>query len=129
MEPLDDRDLSEILSQLRLDDQALDDLLSQLRLDDKALSEILSPCDDSYTKYLDVHDRDDHTDEANDAGQVTDGAECRRRLREELSAYKLPRHYFFYAKTDLPFTDSGKIDKHRLISMLSERIESGDFGT
>lgn len=64
-----------------------------------------------------------------DSGQVIDGAECRRRLREELSAYKLPRHYFFYAKTDLPFTDSGKIDKRRLISMLSERIESGDFGT
>ena len=63
-----------------------------------------------------------------DSGRKLDADECRKRLREELSAYKLPRHYFFYAKADLPFTDSGKIDKRRLISMLSERIESGDSG-
>ena len=42
MEPLDDRDLSEILSQLKPDDRALDELLSQLRLDDRALDELLS---------------------------------------------------------------------------------------
>ena len=65
---------------------------------------------------------------AKGSGQELDAAECRKRLREELSAYKVPRHYFFYAKADLPFTDSGKIDKRRLISMLSKRIESGDFG-
>jgi acyl-CoA synthetase (AMP-forming)/AMP-acid ligase II len=63
-----------------------------------------------------------------DAGRELDAAECRRRLREDLSAYKVPRHYFFYDKADLPFTDSGKIDKRRLGAMLAERIAAGDAG-
>ncbi len=102
MEPLDDKALSEILSQLRLDDealddkalddQALDDLLSQLRLDDKALDELLRQIkpdntDDPTGKYLDVHDRDDHTDETNGAGQVTDGAAWTRSDDETAKAY------------------------------------------
>jgi len=63
-----------------------------------------------------------------DSDRELSGAECRRRLREQLSAYKVPRHYFFYDKQDLPFTDSGKIDKHRLTALLAQRIESGDRG-
>ena len=51
--------------------------------------------------------------------------ELRSRLREELSAYKLPRHYFFYTDGELPFTDSGKIDKRRLTEMLTRRIADG----
>jgi acyl-CoA synthetase (AMP-forming)/AMP-acid ligase II len=47
----------------------------------------------------------------------------RERLRGELSAYKIPRHAFFYADGELPFTDSGKIDKRRLTDLLSHRIE------
>ncbi len=90
MEPLDDKTLDEILSQLRLDDEALDDkalddealddLLSQLRLDDKALDELLlqlgpeSLPEDPSMKYLDVPKQDDHTDETNDAGEAHDGA-------------------------------------------------------
>jgi acyl-CoA synthetase (AMP-forming)/AMP-acid ligase II len=61
-----------------------------------------------------------------DSGRELSPAECRRRLREQLSAYKVPRHYFFYAKQDLPFTDSGKIDKRRLTALLAQRIGSGD---
>ena len=49
---------------------------------------------------------------------------CRERLRKELSAYKLPRHVFFVAKEELPFTDSGKIDKRRLAPLLEERVRS-----
>ncbi len=63
-----------------------------------------------------------------DSGRELRVDECRRRLREELSAYKVPRHTFFSAKEDLPFTDSGKIDKRALGSMLAERIASGDTG-
>jgi acyl-CoA synthetase (AMP-forming)/AMP-acid ligase II len=55
-------------------------------------------------------------------GHVLDAAECRARLRPELSAYKVPRHTFFFEKSTLPFTDSGKIDKRRLGPMLVERI-------
>jgi acyl-CoA synthetase (AMP-forming)/AMP-acid ligase II len=63
-----------------------------------------------------------------DAGRELGAAECRSRLRAELSAYKVPRHFFFCAKQDLPFTDSGKIDKRRLSALLAERIASGDRG-
>jgi acyl-CoA synthetase (AMP-forming)/AMP-acid ligase II len=55
-------------------------------------------------------------------GAELDADTLRGRLREELSAYKVPRHIFFYADGGLPFTDSGKIDKRRLTAMLSERI-------
>jgi acyl-CoA synthetase (AMP-forming)/AMP-acid ligase II len=60
-----------------------------------------------------------------DAGRELSAEELRRRLREELSAYKVPRHTFFYAKQDLPFTDSGKIDKGRLADLLGARISTG----
>ncbi len=78
MEPLDDRDLSEILLQLKLDDRDLDELLSQLRLDNIP--------NDSTAIYLDVHDRDDHTDLANDAGEA-DGAVWTRSDDETAKAY------------------------------------------
>jgi len=44
------------------------------------------------------------------------------RVKRELSAYKVPRHVFFYADNTLPFTDSGKIDKRRLEKLLAARI-------
>ena len=50
-----------------------------------------------------------------------DEAACRQRLRASLSAYKVPRHFFVCEKAELPFTDSGKIDKRRLATLLEER--------
>jgi len=50
-----------------------------------------------------------------------DEAACRQRLRASLSAYKVPRHFFVVEKAELPFTDSGKIDKRRLAAWLEER--------
>jgi len=51
-----------------------------------------------------------------------DADTARARLREELSAYKVPRHWFFVAAEDLPFTDTGKIDKKRLVALLAARL-------
>jgi len=48
--------------------------------------------------------------------------ELRARLRDELSAYKLPRHVFFCTRDELPFTDSGKIQKATLARILGERV-------
>jgi acyl-CoA synthetase (AMP-forming)/AMP-acid ligase II len=56
------------------------------------------------------------------AGSALGAEALRARLRAELSAYKVPRHYFFYRDGELPFTDSGKIDKKKLASILGERI-------
>jgi acyl-CoA synthetase (AMP-forming)/AMP-acid ligase II len=57
------------------------------------------------------------------------GAETlRERLRADLSAYKVPRHFFFYRDGELPFTDTGKIDKKKLAALLGERIAQGTSG-
>jgi acyl-CoA synthetase (AMP-forming)/AMP-acid ligase II len=53
------------------------------------------------------------------AGQTLDAATLRRRLKQELSSYKVPGKMVFCAKDDIPFTDSGKVDKRRLIAYLS----------
>lgn len=52
--------------------------------------------------------------------------DLRDRLRSELSAYKVPRHYFFYGDGELPFTDSGKIEKRRLTEMIVQQISEAD---
>jgi acyl-CoA synthetase (AMP-forming)/AMP-acid ligase II len=43
----------------------------------------------------------------------------------DLAAYKIPRHVVFAAKTELPFADSGKIDKRRLVGLLAARRRRG----
>lgn len=57
-------------------------------------------------------------------GARLDAEECRERLRKDLSAYKLPRHVFVVTKPELPFTDSGKIDKRKLAGLLEERLRA-----
>ena len=51
-----------------------------------------------------------------------DADTARERLREQLSSYKVPRDWWFAAKEDLPFTDSGKIDKKRLAALFAARL-------
>ncbi len=55
-------------------------------------------------------------------GESLEAAELRRRLKQELSAYKVPRQLFFCSKDEIPFTDSGKVDKRRLIEYLSTKL-------
>jgi acyl-CoA synthetase (AMP-forming)/AMP-acid ligase II len=54
--------------------------------------------------------------------------ELRARLRADLSAYKVPRHVFFCAREELPWTDSGKIDKRRLAELLAARVAAEGRG-
>ena len=61
-------------------------------------------------------------------GARADAEGLRAALKEELSAYKVPRHWFFDGDGELPFTDSGKIDRKRLGALLSARIAAGDAG-
>jgi len=57
-------------------------------------------------------------------GAKPDPDALRARLREELSAYKVPRHLFFYGDGELRFTDSGKIDRRNLTELLTHRIQA-----
>ncbi|MEN8184875.1 MAG: class I adenylate-forming enzyme family protein [Myxococcota bacterium] len=55
-------------------------------------------------------------------GAQASSDELRGRLRRDLSAYKVPRQLFVDDLADLPFTDSGKIDKRRLVELLEKRV-------
>lgn len=54
-------------------------------------------------------------------GEALDTDTLRLRLKQELSAYKVPSKVFFCMSGDIPFTDSGKVDKRRLATQLSDR--------
>ncbi len=51
--------------------------------------------------------------------QMTE-VEMKLRIKVDLAAYKVPRELRFYEHEDLPFTDSGKIDKRKLLAMIEE---------
>jgi acyl-CoA synthetase (AMP-forming)/AMP-acid ligase II len=55
-------------------------------------------------------------------GAALDADTARARLREQLSSYKVPREWWFAAREELPFTDSGKIDKKRLAALFAGRL-------
>ena len=58
-------------------------------------------------------------------GQQIDPDAVRARLRDELSAYKVPRHLFVLRHDEIPLTDSGKVHKKRLLELLEPRVRAG----
>ncbi|MEZ5502345.1 MAG: class I adenylate-forming enzyme family protein [Halioglobus sp.] len=54
-------------------------------------------------------------------GGVLDAPTLRQRLKQQLSSYKVPAKLFFCTREQIPFTDSGKVDKRRLVDYLSGR--------
>jgi acyl-CoA synthetase (AMP-forming)/AMP-acid ligase II len=57
-------------------------------------------------------------------GEATEES-LRAEVKGRLSAYKVPREIRFYAHEDLPFTDSGKIDKHALVALFETNPRPG----
>ena len=55
------------------------------------------------------------------AGEALDGDQLRARLKGDLAVYKLPRFLWICTKADLPFLDSGKIEKRALAERIAER--------
>ena len=73
----------------------------------------------------------DHADRGQDVvaaialtpGASLDEAEARARVKEELASYKVPRHIAVFGnQTELPWLDSGKVDRRRLTAILDERF-------
>ena len=60
------------------------------------------------------------------AGRDISADDLRERVKRELSAYKVPRHFVFFEGAALPFTDSGKIDRRRLQGLISADL-GGDL--
>jgi len=58
-------------------------------------------------------------------GQRVDPNAVRARLRDELSAYKVPRHVLVLRYDEVPLTDSGKVHKKRLLELLEPRVREG----
>jgi acyl-CoA synthetase (AMP-forming)/AMP-acid ligase II len=56
-------------------------------------------------------------------GRSLDSPTIKQRLKNELSSYKVPKHFFFRHIDELPFTDSGKIDKRRLVGQIVNNNE------
>lgn len=56
-----------------------------------------------------------------EVGERIEGDALRGRVKQALSAYKVPRHVVVFESGTLPFTDSGKIDKRTLARQLAER--------
>ena len=59
-------------------------------------------------------------------GAALDAATLHARLKEELSAYKLPRYTFFVTSAEIPMTDSGKLDRRKLRDALAKRVAAGE---
>ncbi len=56
-------------------------------------------------------------------GEALDADEARARVKAEIASYKVPRHIAVFAnQTELPWLDSGKVDRRRLTAMLEERF-------
>jgi len=56
------------------------------------------------------------------SGSTASAETLKARLKNQLSAYKIPRTFFFKEKTALPFTDSGKIIKKKLVELLIREL-------
>ena len=59
-------------------------------------------------------------------GARLDAATLHARLKDQLSAYKLPRHTFFVSGAEIPMTDSGKLDRRKLQGALAKRVAAGE---
>jgi acyl-CoA synthetase (AMP-forming)/AMP-acid ligase II len=56
-------------------------------------------------------------------GETLDEDEVRKRVKEEIASYKVPRHVAVFGnQTELPWLDSGKIDRRALTALLVERF-------
>ena len=73
----------------------------------------------------------DHPDRGQDVvaavalrpGDTLDEDEARKRVKEAIASYKVPRRIAVFAdQTELPWLDSGKIDRRRLSAILDERF-------
>lgn len=73
----------------------------------------------------------DHPDRGQDVvaaialrpGESLDEEQARKRLKEELSSYKVPRRIAVFGdQRELPWLDSGKVDRRRLKAILEERF-------
>ncbi|MFZ4519789.1 MAG: class I adenylate-forming enzyme family protein [Microthrixaceae bacterium] len=59
-------------------------------------------------------------------GEQLDENAARARVKEELASYKVPRRIAVFGdQTELPWLDSGKVDRRRLALLLEERFGAG----
>jgi non-ribosomal peptide synthetase component E (peptide arylation enzyme) len=47
-------------------------------------------------------------------------------MKNEVSAFKVPKHVFFFERSELPETATGKVRKDRLRDQLALRVTEGE---
>jgi acyl-CoA synthetase (AMP-forming)/AMP-acid ligase II len=76
----------------------------------------------------------DHPDRGQDVvaaialrpGETLDEDEARKRVRDAIASYMVPRRIAVFAdQAELPWLESGKVDRRRLAAILDERFRSG----
>jgi acyl-CoA synthetase (AMP-forming)/AMP-acid ligase II len=56
-------------------------------------------------------------------GETLDAEEARARVKDDIASYKVPRHIAVFGdQSELPWLDSGKVDRRRLAAILEERF-------
>jgi acyl-coenzyme A synthetase/AMP-(fatty) acid ligase len=56
-------------------------------------------------------------------GDTLEEDEARKRVKEAIASYQVPRHIAVFGdQTELPWLDSGKLDRRRLATILDERF-------
>jgi acyl-CoA synthetase (AMP-forming)/AMP-acid ligase II len=62
-------------------------------------------------------------------GGTLDEEEARTRVKAAIASYKVPRRIAVFAdQSELPWLDSGKVDRRRLAAMLNQRFGGADAG-
>jgi len=101
---------------------------SGMNVTPREVEEVLEEMDEVVTAFVVGIDHPDRGQDVVAAvalrpGASLDGDTVRARTKEELASYKVPRHIaVFETQTDLPWLDSGKLDRRRLTAILEERF-------
>jgi len=104
---------------------------SGMNITPREVEEVLEAMDEVVMAYVTGIDHPDRGQDVVAAvalrpGEELDEAGARTRLKDELASYKVPRRIAVFGdQTELPWLDSGKVDRRRLTALLEERFGGG----
>jgi len=104
---------------------------SGMNITPREVEEVLEAMDEVVMAYVTGIDHPDRGQDVVAAvalrpGEELDEAGARSRLKDELASYKVPRRIAVFGdQTELPWLDSGKVDRRRLTALLEERFGGG----
>jgi acyl-CoA synthetase (AMP-forming)/AMP-acid ligase II len=101
---------------------------SGMNITPREVEEVLEAMDEVVMAYVTGIDHPDRGQDVVAAvalrpGEQLDEDEARARVKQEIASYKVPRRIAVFAdQKDLPWLDSGKVDRRRLTAVLEDRF-------